>query len=95
MSGPRNEKANIELCYIDVGGTFTDAFLVNAEGDYSSAKAPSTPDDVSGGFVNAVSNAADAMAPGTGVLNVRAGAYARSERVTLTSRTGMAANPAV
>jgi acetone carboxylase beta subunit len=61
MSGDIKETADIELCYIDVGGTFTDAFLVNADGEYSAAKAPSTPEDVSGGFINAVSGAAEAM----------------------------------
>lgn len=56
-----NGVAAIELCYVDVGGTFTDAFLVDANGDFSTAKAPSTPADVRGGFVNAVEAAARAM----------------------------------
>jgi len=50
-----------ELCYIDVGGTFTDAFLVDADGDFVTAKAPSTPDDVSRGFFSAVDRAAEEM----------------------------------
>lgn len=42
------------LCYIDVGGTFTDAFLVDAEGDYVTGKAPSTHQDVATGFFSAI-----------------------------------------
>lgn len=50
-----------ELCYIDVGGTFTDAFLVDADGDFVTAKAPSTPSDVSKGFFRAIERASDEM----------------------------------
>lgn len=50
-----------ELCYIDVGGTFTDAFLVDEDGEFTTAKAPSTPDDVSRGFFAAIERAADEM----------------------------------
>jgi acetone carboxylase beta subunit len=50
-----------ELCYIDVGGTFTDAFLVDHEGQFTTAKAPSTPRDVSKGFFRAVERAAEQM----------------------------------
>ncbi len=42
------------LCYIDVGGTFTDAFLVDADGDYVTGKAPSTHHDVAAGFFGAI-----------------------------------------
>ncbi len=48
-----------ELCYIDVGGTFTDAFLVDADGEFVTAKAPSTPDDVAEGFFNAIDRTAN------------------------------------
>jgi N-methylhydantoinase A/oxoprolinase/acetone carboxylase beta subunit len=47
-----------ELCYIDVGGTFTDAFRVDHEGQFTTAKAPSTPRDVSKGFFRAVERGA-------------------------------------
>jgi acetone carboxylase beta subunit len=47
-----------ELCYIDVGGTFTDAFIVNAAGEYVAGKAPSTPGDISRGFFGAIEAAA-------------------------------------
>ncbi|HEY8429716.1 MAG TPA: hydantoinase/oxoprolinase family protein, partial [Sandaracinaceae bacterium] len=50
-----------ELCYIDVGGTFTDAFLVDADGNFVTAKAPSTPSDVSKGFFRAIERASDEM----------------------------------
>lgn len=46
-----------ELCYIDVGGTFTDAFIVDSAGDYTLGKAPSTH-DVSQGFFAAIGAAA-------------------------------------
>lgn len=42
------------LCYIDVGGTFTDAFLVDADGDYVTGKAPSTHHDIASGFFSAI-----------------------------------------
>jgi len=48
------------LCYIDVGGTFTDAFIVDENGDFVIGKAPTTPDDISRGFFDAIDNAIDA-----------------------------------
>ncbi len=54
MSGKRQP----ELCYIDVGGTFTDAFIVDAEGEYATGKAPSTPGDLARGFFSAINAAA-------------------------------------
>ena len=51
----------VELCYVDVGGTFTDAFLVDSEGAFTTAKAPSTPADVRGGFLAAIEAAAGEM----------------------------------
>lgn len=47
------------LCYIDVGGTFTDAFIVDENGDFVIGKAPTTPDDISRGFFDAIDNAFD------------------------------------
>ncbi len=47
---------------IDVGGTFTDAVLVDRSGTLHIAKVPSTPDDVSSGFLE-----------GLGVLEARSG----------------------
>jgi acetone carboxylase beta subunit len=47
-----------ELCYIDVGGTFTDAFIVDAEGAYVTGKAPSTPGELARGFFAAIDAAA-------------------------------------
>jgi len=49
-----------ELCYIDVGGTFTDAFIVDGAGEYVTGKAPSTPGDVASGFFAAIDAAASA-----------------------------------
>ena len=45
-------------CGVDIGGTFTDCVLVDEHGEISLAKAPSTPDDFSRGFLDAVSEAA-------------------------------------
>lgn len=39
---------------IDIGGTFTDAFATDEEGRTASAKAPSTPDDLARGVLDAV-----------------------------------------
>lgn len=47
-----------QLCYIDVGGTFTDAFIVDADGDYVTGKAPSTPGELATGFFAAIEAAA-------------------------------------
>ena len=49
-----------ELCYVDVGSTFTDAFIVDVTGDFAAGKAPSTPGDVAEGFFAAVDAAASA-----------------------------------
>ncbi len=57
MSEPKRQP---ELCYIDVGGTFTDAFIVDSEGDYVAGKAPSTQGDVARGFFGAIEAAASA-----------------------------------
>ncbi len=43
------------LLGVDVGGTFTDAVLVNADGAVHSAKVPTTPQDQSAGVLEAVS----------------------------------------
>jgi N-methylhydantoinase A len=53
-------QAKQALCYLDVGGTFTDAFLVDESGDFRIGKAPTTPDDISRGFFAAVEAALDA-----------------------------------
>lgn len=47
-----------ELCYIDVGGTFTDAFIVDGEGNYATGKSPSTHGDIAQGFLAAIEAAA-------------------------------------
>jgi acetone carboxylase beta subunit len=47
-----------ELCYIDVGGTFTDAFIVDTMGNYVQGKSPSTHGDMATGFLAAIDAAA-------------------------------------
>jgi acetone carboxylase beta subunit len=46
-----------ELCYIDVGGTFTDAFIVDNLGNYVQGKSPSTHGDIATGFLAAIEDA--------------------------------------
>jgi acetone carboxylase beta subunit len=38
------------VCYTDVGGTFTDCFVVTENGDFALGKAPTTPADIAEGF---------------------------------------------
>ncbi len=45
------------LCYTDVGGTFTDSFVVDDAGDFVVGKAPSTPSDIAQGFFASLDNA--------------------------------------
>lgn len=46
------------ICYIDVGGTFTDCFVMDEEGGFKLAKAPSTPGNISTGFFNSLDKVA-------------------------------------
>ena len=48
------------VCYSDVGGTFTDCFVVTESGEYALGKAPTTPDDIASGFIAALDMARDA-----------------------------------
>lgn len=57
MSSNSNE-GRAELCYADTGGTFTDIFIVDSKGDFTSAKAPTTPDDLSKGYFSGLAQAA-------------------------------------
>lgn len=43
---------------IDIGGTFTDLYLRNSKGEFSSHKVPTTPEDFTKGFVDAIDKAA-------------------------------------
>jgi len=45
------------LCYTDTGGTFTDTFIVNDEGDFVLGKSPTTPEDVSVGYFKSIDDA--------------------------------------
>lgn len=47
------------LLYTDTGGTFTDTFLVDEQGRFVIAKAPSTPDDIARGYFDSVGAAAE------------------------------------
>ena len=38
------------VCYTDVGGTFTDCFVVTENGEFALGKAPTTPADIAEGF---------------------------------------------
>ncbi|MEW6440587.1 MAG: hydantoinase/oxoprolinase family protein [bacterium] len=46
-----------ELCYTDTGGTFTDTFIVNEQGDFVVGKAPTTPENVAAGYFDSVRDA--------------------------------------
>jgi acetone carboxylase, beta subunit len=48
------------LCYTDVGGTFTDCFVVDQNGDFVLGKAPSTPNAIAEGFMASLKSASDA-----------------------------------
>ncbi|MEW6440583.1 MAG: hydantoinase/oxoprolinase family protein [bacterium] len=50
-------KSGYELCYTDTGGTFTDTFIVDSNGDFILGKAPTTPHDVSQGYFRSLRNA--------------------------------------
>ncbi len=49
------------VCYSDVGGTFTDCFVVTERGEFALGKAPTTPDDIASGFVSALDMAREAL----------------------------------
>ncbi len=46
------------LCGIDIGGTFTDCVVIDAQGAITTAKVPSTPEDFSRGMMAALETAA-------------------------------------
>lgn len=49
------------VCYSDVGGTFTDCFVVTESGEYALGKAPTTPSNIASGFLAALDMARDAL----------------------------------
>ncbi|PCI34227.1 MAG: hydantoinase [Alphaproteobacteria bacterium] len=49
------------LIGVDIGGTFTDCVIVGDDGQITTAKAPSTPEDYSRGVLNSMSVAADQL----------------------------------
>ena len=53
---------------IDIGGTFTDCTVVDGAGAVTIAKAPSTPDDFSRGFIDSLEAGARALGVGLGEL---------------------------
>ena len=42
------------VCYTDVGGTFTDCFVVDENGEFALGKAPTTPAEIAEGFLNSL-----------------------------------------
>ena len=44
---------------VDIGGTFTDCAVLTDDGRVATGKAPTTPHDLSEGFLNSIANAAD------------------------------------
>ncbi|MCO7218649.1 hydantoinase/oxoprolinase family protein [Klenkia sp. PcliD-1-E] len=53
---------------IDIGGTFTDAFVADGEGRVAGTKTPSTPPDFAQGFLTVLDELADALGTSTGEL---------------------------
>ncbi len=49
------------IAYVDTGGTFTDAVIVEPGGTFIVGKAPTTTERLEVGFLNAISNAAEKM----------------------------------
>ena len=57
----RTATARQQICYVDTGGTFTDAFIVDDQGNFTIAKAPTTPHDISLGFYDALRKGAKSL----------------------------------
>jgi len=53
---------------IDIGGTFTDAFVADGEGRVAGTKTPSTPPDFAQGFLTVLDELAGALGTSTGEL---------------------------
>ena len=49
------------LVGVDIGGTFTDCVIIDPDGNVTTAKAPSTPDDFALGMVDALRAGAEAL----------------------------------
>src|ERR1035437_8682851 len=49
------------VCYSDVGGTFTDCFVVTDTGEFALGKSPTTPEDIASGFLSALDMAREAL----------------------------------
>ncbi|MGE0384505.1 MAG: hydantoinase/oxoprolinase family protein [Gammaproteobacteria bacterium] len=68
---------------VDIGGTFTDCFIIDEAGNAAVGKAPTTPDDRSRGFFDSIADAA--LALGTDV----AGVLSRTIRLVHGTTTGI------
>ena len=53
---------------VDIGGTFTDCVVMDAEGRITTGKSPTTPDDRSRGFFNSIERAAEGLGVDPGSL---------------------------
>lgn len=49
------------VCYTDVGGTFTDCFVVTEDGEFALGKAPTTPGDIAEGFLDSLRMARETL----------------------------------
>ena len=52
------------LVGVDIGGTFTDCVIIDADGNVTTAKALSTPDDFARGMIDALSAGAESLGLG-------------------------------
>jgi N-methylhydantoinase A/oxoprolinase/acetone carboxylase beta subunit len=56
-----NSHSRPVVCYTDVGGTFTDCFVVTEDGEFALGKAPTTPGDIAEGFLDSLGMARDTL----------------------------------
>lgn len=49
------------VCYTDVGGTFTDCFMVTENGEFAQGKVPTTPHDIAEGLLGALAIAREQL----------------------------------
>lgn len=61
MSANKEKIITPVLCYTDTGGTFTDTFIVDEEGNYYHDKAPTTPKNLEEGYFASIEATAKQM----------------------------------
>ena len=67
---------------VDIGGTFTDCYLRDPDGRTRSFKTPTTPDDFTEGFLDALAKAVDSITAGFGTWATPWGEVNRFQRTS-------------